>query len=107
MREFVCRIEQPTVDDVLRFRPDMAEHRNTLADNMHDVFNHPEMVELRNQQEHTLSDLWEMIILRGEIAESLRETYPDLDRDWQSDLPTDMGLLEMLRDDLSLVFGMR
>ena len=107
MREFACRIDPPSVDDMLRFMPRMAEHRNIIADNIHDIFNRPEMVELRNQQEQTLSDLWEMIILRSQIVESLRETYPDLDRDWQSDLPTDMGLLEMLRDDLSLVFGMR
>jgi len=59
------------------------------------------------EPEESDHDLPKMLALRNRLVATLNEMYPDLNRNWQRDLPTDMGLLEVILDDFSLVFGMR
>ena len=65
------------------------------------------VTELEPEAEESDHDLPEMLELRNRLVASLNEMHPDLNRNLQRDLPTDMGLLEVILDDFSLVFGMR
>jgi len=53
------------------------------------------------------SDLAAAVELRNRVISLLNGIYPELNRNWQRDLPTDMGILEVMIEDLSLVFGIR
>jgi len=49
----------------------------------------------------------EMVDFRNAIAATLQNLFPQLYRNWERDLPYDIGLLEALEDDPSLALGLR